>query len=198
MGARALIRLVPLFGGCCVVIAGLLGAAVGTWMLTSARSTPDLTVVDGSTATLPKGGFLRGNVPVYADEPTTAASWTEASCRLVGEESPTAVDDLFFATGDEVSVDGRTWYPLVEVSLDDDTHRLTCAGVPDSATMAVGEPRAFSSWTSTVAPVIIVFGGFMVLFGAAAVLVAVLLGRSASTPRPAGWQSGTSPKGGMG
>ena len=181
-----------------MLVAGVVGVAMGTWMLTSTRSTPTLDVVDGRTATLPEGGFLHDNVPVYSDEPTTASSWMETSCRLVGEESPTAVDDLFFVTGDEVTVDGRTWYPLVEVSLDGQTHRLKCSGVPDSATLAVGEPRAFSSWTSTMAPVLIIFGGFMTLFGAAALLVAVLLGRSASPPRSAGWQAGTSPKGGMG
>ncbi len=186
MGGRQLIRLVLLYGGCCVLIAGLIGMAAGAWMLTSTLSTPDLEVADGRTATLPKGGFLRDTVPVYADEPTTASSWMETSCRLVGADSLTAVDDTFFALGDEVTVDGRTWYPLVEVSLDDDRHRLRCSGLPDSASLAVGEPRAFSSWTTPVAPGIIAFGGFMVLFGAAAVGVAAALGRSASTRRPSG------------
>jgi len=181
---------VLLLGSCCALIAGVLALAAGAWMLVEARSAPELTVAGGQVVTIPQGGLLRDSVPVYADVDVAGLD-TDPGCRLTGQAAGDTlrIDDLFFATGEEVTVEGRTWYPLVEVSLADDGPGMECPGLPDSATVAVGEPRTFGSSIGFVTPSVLVAGPLFILLGLGGAVVGVLLLRDAPRTASARWQA---------
>lgn len=192
MRAGRYVGTVLLLGGCSALIAGVLALAAGAWMLVEIRSAPELTVAGGQVVTIPQGGFLRDSVPVYADADVDVADLdTDPGCRLTGQAAGDTlrIDDLFFATGEDVTVEGRTWYPLVEVSLADDRPGMECPGLPDSATVAVGEPRTFDSSIGFVTPSVLVAGPLFILLGLGGALVGVLLLRDAPRTASTRWQA---------
>lgn len=163
-------RSVLLLAGVSMLIGGVASILVGVMALSAGQQGPELTVVSGPSVDIPEAsGLFGGTVTVYTSSRMDSGP-TTLGCQLVEADGDiaqsTRMSSFTSVLGDQVSVDGVTWYPFTEVDLASSTATLDCPG-STLTSAATSTPSTFGGLSTGVGVfafgtglLLLVLGGF--------------------------------------